>query len=67
MANALKVDEYYTYTDYLTWDEDERYELIDGIPYMMAPLNRTGQGHYISSVLFCLISFPNTRNSRKRL
>ncbi|MDR3364615.1 MAG: Uma2 family endonuclease [Clostridiales Family XIII bacterium] len=37
MANALKVDEYYTYTDYLSWDEDERYELIDGVPYMMAP------------------------------
>ncbi|MCL1951372.1 MAG: Uma2 family endonuclease [Oscillospiraceae bacterium] len=26
----------YTYADYLTWDDDVRYELIDGVPYMMA-------------------------------
>jgi Uma2 family endonuclease len=29
--------EYYTYTDYLGWDSEDRYELIDGVPYMMAP------------------------------
>lgn len=28
--------EYYTFADYLTWDESERWELIDGKPYMMA-------------------------------
>jgi Uma2 family endonuclease len=37
MEKALKPDEYYTYGDYLAWDTDERYELIEGIPYMMAP------------------------------
>ena len=26
----------YTYEDYLKWPEDERYELIDGTPYMQA-------------------------------
>ena len=26
----------YTYTDYLEWDDDVRYELIDGIPYAMS-------------------------------
>jgi len=26
----------YTYADYLEWDDGERYELIDGVPYMMA-------------------------------
>ncbi len=26
----------YTYEDYLTWDESERWELIDGVPYLMA-------------------------------
>lgn len=26
----------YTYADYLTWDDDTRYELIDGVPYMMS-------------------------------
>ena len=26
----------YTYADYLTWEGDERYELIEGVPYLMA-------------------------------
>jgi len=26
----------YTYADYLTWDDDVRRELIDGVPYLMA-------------------------------
>ena len=37
MSNlAYKLEETYTYEDYLSWDDDERYELIDGIVYMMA-------------------------------
>jgi Uma2 family endonuclease len=27
----------YTFTDYLKWDPQERYELIDGIPLLMTP------------------------------
>ncbi len=27
----------YTYTDYLTWPDDERWELIEGMPYGMSP------------------------------
>lgn len=27
----------YTYKDYLTWDDEERWELLDGIPYNMSP------------------------------
>ncbi|MDR2661586.1 MAG: Uma2 family endonuclease [Treponema sp.] len=37
---ALKLKEeeknYYTYADYLSWDTDKRYELINGEAYMMA-------------------------------
>jgi Uma2 family endonuclease len=39
----LKEKEYYTYADYLEWDEGERYELIDGEAYMMAPPSRPHQ------------------------
>lgn len=28
---------HYTYQDYLTWPDDERWELIDGVPYNMTP------------------------------
>jgi Uma2 family endonuclease len=34
---AEKTVEYYTYGDYLTWDDNERWELIDGVPYNMSP------------------------------
>jgi Uma2 family endonuclease len=33
----------YTYADYLEWDEAERYEIIDGEAYMMAPPFRIHQ------------------------
>ncbi len=37
---ALKRDELFTYGDYLTWDDSERWELIDGVPYNMTPAPR---------------------------
>ena len=33
----------YTYSDYVTWDDENRWELIDGIPYMMSAPNRRHQ------------------------
>lgn len=29
-------DKKYTYADYLTWPEDERWEILDGVPYMQS-------------------------------
>jgi Uma2 family endonuclease len=34
---ALKQDQHYTYADYCTWPEEERWELIDGVAYNMCP------------------------------
>ena len=33
----------YTYSDYLEWDDDKRYELIDGVPYLMSVPTTTHQ------------------------
>lgn len=33
---AIRADKYYTYADYAKWDDDTRYELIDGVAYAMA-------------------------------
>jgi Uma2 family endonuclease len=41
--DALQKDRRYTYADYLTWPDDVRYELIDGIPYMTAAPSRIHQ------------------------
>ena len=52
---AEKHKERYTYRDYLNWDDGERWELIDGVPYNMTPApNRAHQG--ISGALFRQIS-----------
>jgi Uma2 family endonuclease len=37
MAPAIKLEERYSYQDYLTWSDDERWEIINGIPYNMSP------------------------------
>ena len=37
---ALRDDKRYTYEDYCSWDDDKRYELIDGVVWLMsAPLS----------------------------
>ena len=51
MSNlAYKLDEEFTYADYLHWDDDERYEIIDGIAYMMA--SPTAPHQIISGEIF---------------
>jgi Uma2 family endonuclease len=37
---ALKLEDRFTYGDYLNWDDDERWELIDGVAYNMSPAPR---------------------------
>lgn len=37
MPEAKKLKAKFTYSDYLTWPEDERWELIEGVPYDMGP------------------------------
>lgn len=39
---ALNRDEIYTYEDYASWNDDTRYELIDGKVYSMAPAPSPG-------------------------
>jgi len=34
---AVRDNEHHTYGDYCTWPEDLRYELIDGVAYLMSP------------------------------
>jgi len=37
MSLPLRDTQRHTYGEYLTWPEDERYELIDGVAYAMGP------------------------------
>jgi len=38
-----KEDQLFTYSDYMTWPDDERWELIDGEAYQMAPASTNHQ------------------------
>jgi len=40
---ALKLEDRYTYKDYMTWNDNQYWELIDGIAYQMAPPTRKHQ------------------------
>jgi len=33
---TYKNKEYYTYADYMAWEDDKQWELIDGVPYLMS-------------------------------
>lgn len=46
----LPQEKHYTYADYMTWDEQEHIELIEGVPVMMSPPSRAHQE--ISGELF---------------
>jgi Uma2 family endonuclease len=54
MQSALKDDRLYTCEEIDSWDDDNRYELIDGELYMMAPPTRIHQK--ISGELFRQLS-----------
>jgi Uma2 family endonuclease len=41
MLAARKKQQTYSYADYLTWDDNERWELIDGVAYNMSPAPTT--------------------------
>jgi Uma2 family endonuclease len=42
-ALNFKVEVLYTYSDYYTWDDDKRYELIDGVPHFLETPGRVHQ------------------------
>lgn len=42
----------YSYSDYLTWNENERWEILDGVPYMQAAPSRIHQEVSLSLLMF---------------
>lgn len=48
---AIKLTEQFSYADYLKFPENERWEIIDGVPYNMSPAPGT-EHQYVSGELF---------------
>ncbi|MDR0311390.1 MAG: Uma2 family endonuclease, partial [Acidobacteriota bacterium] len=47
----------YTYADYYTWDDGERWELIEGEPYLMSPAPRQVHQEILRELLLQLATF----------
>ncbi len=56
MALAQKTKKGFTYADYLTWPDDERWELINGEVYNMTPAPTTRHQNIVYNVSFILKS-----------
>lgn len=59
MVSAVKRDKTYTYKDYLTWPENERWEIIDGIAYNMTPAPRIRHQTITSNIHIKLKTHPH--------
>ncbi len=57
MSTAVKLDQKYTYADYLTWTEDERWELIEGVPYNMSPAPSPEHQAIVSNLNWIFVDF----------
>ncbi|HLP60328.1 MAG TPA: Uma2 family endonuclease [Candidatus Deferrimicrobium sp.] len=52
-----KPDELFTYAYYLTWPDEERWELIDGIPYDMTPAPNRYHQYIAVKIIYALEHF----------
>lgn len=56
MPLARRDSAYHTYADYQTWPDDQRYELLDGTAYVMAPAPSRQHQEVLSDLLLQLRS-----------
>ncbi|MCI0667826.1 MAG: Uma2 family endonuclease [Methylococcaceae bacterium] len=54
MGLVLRDKNYHTYSDYLAWPENVRYELIDGAAYLMAPAPELDHQEIAGEIFFQL-------------
>jgi Uma2 family endonuclease len=47
----------FTYAEYCTWDDEQRWELIDGVPYNMTPAPATRHQRILGNLHLCISSF----------
>jgi Uma2 family endonuclease len=53
----VQPNKHYTYSDYASWNDDTRYELIDGMPYLMSPAPSEAHQTIAAELTYQLVSF----------
>ena len=61
-APARKLDERYTYSDYLTWDDGKRWEIINGEVWDMTPAPLLKHQRISRNLFFRLIEFLESKS-----
>jgi Uma2 family endonuclease len=64
MGLPLRDGEHHTYTDYLGWPEEVRYELIDGTAYAMAPAPTRVHQEFVLQIAHQLVDALNGTSCR---
>ena len=54
----------YTYGDYLKWSDEERWELINGVPYAMGPAPLTEHQQILGELFVSLALYFREKNCR---
>lgn len=57
-----KPEKKYTYSDYLQWLEEERWEIINGMPYLMSPAPSTEHQRISTRLVAALEQFAGDRS-----
>ena len=57
MSTAVKLNQKYTYADYLTWPDDERWEIIEGVPFAMGPAPAPDHQRILLSLVRIIASY----------
>lgn len=59
-----KFERRFSYADYLTWPEDERWELIDGVAYCMSPAPTSGHQAVVGEFYWRIAAYLHGKSCR---
>lgn len=61
-STAEKIEKRFTYAEYCKWDDEQRWELIDGVPYNMTPAPTTRHQRLLVNLSRELLTFLKGKN-----
>lgn len=67
MNTAVKLDQRYTYRDYLSWPDEKRWELIRGVPYDMSPAPAPRHQELVSNLVYIFMTYITKNGSSCRV
>ncbi|HSR36639.1 MAG TPA: Uma2 family endonuclease [Desulfurivibrionaceae bacterium] len=63
-STAERIEKRFTYAEYASWKDDQRWELIDGVPYNMTPAPRTQHQNLLGNLFREVSSYLKGKQCR---